>query len=407
MSGDMGPEGVFSTPDLGFLADPYPEFARLRAGPPIFWSASECGWVLHRYGDIAAILADSRFTAFEVAQCVRELCARANKDTADLEAVLSEMLFLLNPPEHSEARQFLVAALTGRPVSSHAAIIETITRRLLTKAVRHQPWDAVGQYADLLPPLFMAHLFGLTEVEIMGLTALVSELTKSADRGRSLRFYQRVSQQISSARCPLDAAVLRRRQRPLDDVLSRMIALSDDRFHLDDRTIATRALFLMMAAIETTSSLIGNAIAAVVEHEDAIRCLEADPEHIVPAIEETLRFDSPIQQVSRVASVNAMIAGQKISAGDRLILLIGAANRDPAVYAEPDRFDIRRTMPRHLAFGAGAHFCPGSGLARLEAQIALREFLKSRPRAVNPAARRWRQHRTLRRLATFPVLLQQ
>jgi pimeloyl-[acyl-carrier protein] synthase len=407
MNSDTPGDASFSTLVPGFLSNPYPAYAHLRTGPPIFWSNPEGGWILHRYADVAAILADSRFVVVELAQFVGGLCARSGKNVTDLEAVLSEVLFLRNSPMHNEARQFLAAALTGRPLSSYMTTIEEIARDLLTKAVRNQVWDAACQYSDLLPPLFMAWLLGLDEEEVGALITTVSEVTKSFDRGRSPRFYQRVNSLVEKARWPLDEAVARHRREPRDDVLSRMITLSDNRFHLDDRTIASRALFLLLAGVETTSTLIGNAIAAVLDHAEAARSLVAHPERAAAAIEEALRYDAPIQQVTRVATTDAVIAGQRISAGDRLVVLIGAANRDPVVCHNPDRFDLDRPGSGHIAFGGGTHFCLGASLARLEAQIALREFMTTHPRTIDLAARRWRPHSTLRRLASLPVVLSQ
>ncbi len=184
-----------------------------------------------------------------------------------------------------------------------------------------------------------------------------------------------------------------------------MIALSDARFGLSDTVIANRVLFLLMAGAETTSALLASTIAAVAERPDVASRVRADPGLAQAAVEETLRFDGPVKQSTRIASCETTIAGQPIKAGDRIVLLVGAAHHDPEAFPDPGRFDIDRSTERLLGFGAGLHFCIGAALARMEARVALNEILRRGELSLRSQGRSWLQHRTLRRLEHLPLTI--
>ncbi len=397
----------FSTLRDEFLDAPAATYPGLRQGPPVAWSDEEGGWVVHRHADVAAAMKDPRLAVTELAQSVRVLGGRGGKDVEALAAVIDEVLFLRNPPAHGAGRQFLVAVLNERPLSVHQGRIEEIARRLLKGARPGAAWDAATAYADLIPPLFTASLLGLEDAEVLDAMSTVTEATKALDRGRSLRFYERVNKTVETAREPFRAAVRRRRAAPAEDGLSRMIALSDARFGLTDEVIANRALFLLIGGVETTSALIGSTIAAVAERPDIAARIRAAPALAAAAVEETLRFDGPVKQTSRIALSDFEIAGQPIKMGERVLLLVGAAHRDAAVFPEPDRFDIDRPVEGILGFGAGLHFCIGAALARLEARVGLREILAAGELSLETEGRSWLRHRTLRRLEHLPVIINQ
>jgi cytochrome P450 len=400
-----GASALFSILAPGLMADPYPAYDRLREAAPVHWSAEENAWLLSRYAEVAEVMADPSFRVVELAEVVDGVARKAGKDVADLRAVLEAILFLRNPPAHGQERRFLVAVMNASPLATYRPMIEEVASALLERAFDRPTFDAVAAYADLLPPLFMGRLLGLSDPSVTSVVATVSEVTMTMDRGRSPRFYERVNGTVVAGRAVLAGEIARRRRRPQADGLSRMIDLSDAEFHLTDDEIASRALFLLIAGIETTSALIGNAVKAVLEHPDAARHLREEPGLIDGAIEEVVRFDSPAQQTTRMATQESVIGGQRIRPGDRLVLLLGAAHRDPAAYAEPAAFDIARTGPSHLGFGRGLHHCLGASLARLEARIALSYMLALRPEPVGGHRCEWWPHRTLRRLKSYPVTL--
>jgi cytochrome P450 len=361
--------------------------------------------VLSRYADVAQVLKDTRFRVAEVAATVAGVGRASGKQTGDLASLLEAVLFLRNPPDHAEARRFLVAVLTATPLALHRPVIEAVAQGLLAPVAAGDTFDAITRYADLVPPLFMGRLLGLADSDTHLLVRTIAEVTMTFDRGRSPRFYERVNRTVTAALSVLLDAVASRRRHPAEDGLSRMIALSDSQFGLDDRTIATRALFLLIAGIETTSALIGNAIRAIAERPGLMRRLRADPALIGDAIEEVLRHDGPVQQATRLTTSDCTVGGQTIRAGERVVLLIGAAHRDPAAYDAPACLDIDRRGPANLGFGAGPHFCLGASLARLETRVAVDCLLPRTPLTRPDSHPDWWPHRTLRRLKSLDVVL--
>jgi cytochrome P450 len=286
------------------------------------------------------------------------------------------------------------------------ALIDDIARELIAGFGAAQDIDIVKRFADVLPPLFIGRLLGLPDALALGLTAVVTEVTKSFDDGRSLRFYQRVNDTVIKARAMIDPEIADRRSVPRDDGLTRMIALWDQRFGLDAMALGSHVIFLLIAGVETTSALIGNALAAAIDRPEWLAILRGDANLVAPWIEETLRFDGPTHQTSRIALSDCQIAGASIAKGDRLILLIGAAHRDPTQFAVADEFDPWRGDQALLAFGVGLHFCLGAQIARMEA-IASLSLLAPRlqPDPNSPSKRHYWEHRTLRRLLGLPVRL--
>src|SRR5690606_25538520 len=197
-----------------------------------------------------------------------------------------------------------------------------------------------------------------------------------------------------------------RRRAPREDLLSAMLAARDRDENLDDEEILATALLVMGAGHETTTNLIGNAVLALLRHPDQLARLRATPALAPAAVEELLRFDSPVQATSRVSRAPLALHGRTIPPGEEIGLLLGAANRDPEAFAEPDRLDLARSDNRHVSFGLGVHFCLGAGLARLEAQLALTGLLERAPRlalAADDDALAWRPGWLLRGLAALPV----
>ena len=390
-----------STLEPGFMTDPYPVYERLRAEGPVVWSRPENAWLLSGHADVAAVLADPGFEVVDLSSVIGGLGEASGRPVPDLQSVMRAVLFLRNPPEHTVERRYLAAVMTAQPVSAYAPLIRGVARDLAARMAARSVADAATDYADRLPPLVMAALLGLTAEQVAFLMEVVFEVSRGFDRGRSLRFYQRVDAGAAKGRALFKTLIAERRAHPGDDGLSRMIALSDEKHGLDDDDIASRALFLIIAGAETTSALIGNAIGAVLESGEPAW---AAPDLAERAVEEVLRYDPPAQQATRIAREPRVVAGQAIQPGERLVMLLGAAHRDPTVYEAPDRFDPARSGPPHLAFGAGRHFCLGSNLAKLEARIALTELFAYRPRLASQD-RTWWEHRTIRRPLTLPITL--
>jgi cytochrome P450 len=243
----------------------------------------------------------------------------------------------------------------------------------------------------------------MSEQDALTLADLLADISEVFDRGRSLRFYQAMNEKAAMVRALVLAVVRKRRKSPGDDAVSVMLALSGAEFCFDEAEIADRAIFLFMASIETTSGLIGCVLRALLLYTNERARLVNGEISPAEAFDELVRFSGPIMQASRFAVEDVEVRGQMIAAGQRVVLMIGAANRDPAAWPDPDRLILGRPGPGNVAFGGGTHQCLGVGLAKLETCVAVEKFLQLRNPRLMSCEQAWMPLRTLRRLSHLPV----
>jgi cytochrome P450 len=384
-------------------ADPYPGYARLREAAAV-WEAAPGFLVLSRHADCARVLRDSRFGHLEGEDAIAPRRRRVVlPGVASDEPVRS--FLALNPPDHTRLRRLVSRSFTTSRVDELAPRIEAITRGLLSAVDTRRPFDAVGVLAAPLPVAVISELFGVPDQDRPRLVAwshalargldpafLVSEDERAAQLDARDEFGRYLSEQID-----------RRRREPGPDLVSDLVASRDRAESLTEPELIATCVLLLIAGHETTTSLIGNGLNALLANLDQFELLVAEPELVEVAVEELLRYDSPVQLTMRVALEDADAGGVPIAKGTFVLLLIGAANRDPLAYEDPDRLDILRKPTPHLAFGQGIHFCLGAPLARLEAQIALRALVQSFPglhRADEPT---WKENAVLRGVRRLEV----
>ncbi|QTZ95554.1 cytochrome P450 [Streptomyces auratus] len=388
-------------------ADPYPLYSRWRAQAPLA-RLDDRLMVLTRYEDCAAVLRDGRFGHPEAddprfAGRRPSLEVLVDDDGRPVRGFLG-----LNPPDHTRMRALVSQAFTRRRVERLAPRIEELTAELFTAMEHTQgPVDLIEGLATPLPVAVISELLGVpTEDRHRMLTwshavarALVPDFLlppgaaeQEAQARREFTDYLR-------------ELVVERRRAPGDDLLSALVTVHDDGDVLTENELLATCTLLLIAGHETTVNLIGNGTLALLRHPDQLARLRSDPALTDNAVEELLRYDSPVQLTVRFALQDAEVAGVPVPAGSTLLLLIGAANRDPAAYEHPERLDIGRTPLRHLAFGQGIHFCLGAPLARLETQIALRMLLARAPQVRLAGEPEWKDHITLRGLSRLPLSL--
>jgi len=394
--------GLFSP---GIVADPYPVYARWRTERPVA-RPRERLYVLSRFADCEAVLADPAFGRVEENDVrlapgqARAVARRVVARGAD--GVSARSMLQSNPPDHTRLRRLVSRAFTPARVRELAPRVEALTASLLSGAPDGPDgrFDLIAGLALPLPVAVISELLGIPVADRPRLVAWSDALARSLDPGFLISEEDRARQR--EARLEF-AAYLRgllpsRRRSPGDDLISALIGVHDSGGALTEGELIGLCMLLLIAGHETTRSLIGSAVLALLRHPAELAALSADPALVGPAVEEVLRYDPPVQLISRFALRSAEVAGSTIAAGSFVVMLLGAANRDPALCADPGHFSVRRAVARHLAFGQGIHFCLGAPLARLEAAIALRQLLPLLPRLRVCGEPEWKPNTVLRGL---------
>jgi pimeloyl-[acyl-carrier protein] synthase len=383
--------------------DPYPLYHRLRAEDPVHRSPLGF-WVLTRHADVLAVLRDPRMSRDpRRSQRVEQLRASAELDELLAAEEAAPSMLFVDPPDHTRLRTLVNKAFTPGAVERLRPRVEAIVAELLDRVAGAGAMDVVEDLAYPLPVTVICELFGVPEADrdrfrawSRGLVHLLDPLVASDALERALRARL-------ALRGYLRELIAERRAHPTGDLLTALIAAEDEGHQLSEAELVSMCLLLLVAGHETTVNLIANGLLALVRDPGARARLQADPALAGSAVEELLRYDSPVQFTSRHALTDLDIGGRHIHAGETVVAVLGAANRDPAQFPDPDRLDLARKPNRHLAFGGGIHFCLGAPLARMEAGIAIPALLARLPglELAGPPVRR--DTVTLRGLASLPV----
>ena len=328
-----------------FHDDPYPTYERWLAQPGPFYSSAHGAWIVSRHDQVSALFRDPLVTNRTVKA-----------------GVLGDTMLAQDPPDHGRLRSLVTEAFTGAAVRALESRIVAITDEQIDGVAGLARFDFMEHFADRIPGRVMMGLLGLPETDLPMLAAC-ADMTGGPEV--SARNMGRLSDYF--------AGIIRERQsKPGDDLVSSLLAAHDPGGQASMTEVLATCVLLLLAGYETTSSLLGNGMLLLLRHPDQYARLRESPDLVGPAVEEILRFESPTHFPSaRAAKAPMDIGGLSIAAGDRILACLGAANRDPAVFPNPDRFDIGRSPNRHLAFGLGIHSCPGALLSRTEARIAL------------------------------------
>jgi pimeloyl-[acyl-carrier protein] synthase len=387
-------------PTLPGHPDPYPLLHRLRADDPVHFSEFVNGWVLTRYEDAIAYLRDRRFSRVEYLDQMRAKFG----DQPILKLQAGELAFN-DPPNHTMLKGLAAKAFSPGVIAAARPKLEARVDEVLDRLSGAGHMDVIADFAYPLPADAISAMVGVPREDWAMLRGFVDGVILS--RG-IVRTNAMMAEGDRSARQFMDylrMLVKERRARPQADLMSAMLAAEERGRRLSDDEVVTMAEQLFTAGHGTTRNLIGSAILALIENPAEFIRLRENPGLIESAIEEALRFDSPTQAPNpQVAIEDVELGGRRISRGDVVTILIGAANRDPAKFPEPDRFDITRADGEHLAFSHGAHYCLGASLARLQAQIAVGAIVLRMPRLrLASGTLKWKTMGRFRGLESLPV----
>ena len=355
-----------------YLADPYPYYHALREHDPVHWSERLNAWVLTRYSDVLDALSDPRLISGQrVASYASSLPGALRPQLQPLFDQIGQWIGNLDPPDHTRLRRLINVVFTPKMVESLRPAIERLVHELLDEVRSKGAMDFVRDFTYPLPAIVIAHMLGVPPQDRDVFMNWSDNLTAYAGTGQADTDAARAASKSAAALSAFfKDLVKQRRGEPRDDLVSSLVQLEDESDKLSEQELLSMCGFLLVAGHETTMALLSNGMLALLRHPEQLDRLRHDPALVASAVEELLRFDSPIQHQTRVAVEDMEIGEQRITKGQRVVPLLGAANRDPDQFPDPDSLDLSRSPNKHLAFGYGIHFCIGAPLARLEAQIA-------------------------------------
>lgn len=362
----------------GALENPYPLLAAMRERSAIEWSTGSNQWLVLRYDEASSILRSNKFgkrleqwkhPKFIMRQTMK-MFRRGG----------SSSILLQDPPDHTRVRALVNSAFTPRVVHDLESHIASIATELIEKIADRKEVDLVSTFAFTLPVTVIAELLGVPVEDRQKFKEWSSKITLGLDvSARPLRLVNSFLS-MEQLRKYLSDKISSKRKSPGSDLISSLIAAQlEDQQRLSEEELLSNAVLILIAGHETTTNLISNGVFALLNNSDQKRIFMDTPDIAGNAVEEILRYDPAVQLVRRIVKEDTEIAGVKLRANDGLTILFGACNRDPRVFEEPDRFDIRRQNIRHLSFGGGIHFCLGAELARTEARVALSLLFKRFP----------------------------
>jgi cytochrome P450 len=409
-----GPEGIVA-PDLAspaFKANPYPFYARLRAEAPV-WRATlrdrRTAWLVTRYEDVARMLKDDTFAKDKLNAMDPEQRSKTPWVPGFLKPLERNMLDL-DDPDHVRLRALVSRAFTPRLIERLRGRIESLCEELLDAMERERKrkggTDLVAGYALPLPATVIAELLGVPAEDHAKFHRWSNRLV-SVSSGRDI--LRALPAALSFVRY-LRNLVERHRADPEDDLITALIRAEEAGDKLSEDELLAMAFLLLVAGHETTVNLVASGTLALLEHPEQTERLRREPSLVKPAVEELLRYTSPVELVTeRYARQDTEIGGRRIPRGGLVLAVLGSANRDERHFEDPDALDLARDPNRHLAFGrGGVHHCLGAPLARMEGQIALNALLRRFPGArlaMAPETLRWRRGLFLRGLERLPLVL--
>ncbi|MET9495044.1 cytochrome P450 [Streptomyces sp. NPDC006552] len=393
-----------------FATDPYPAYAWLREHSPVHWTKLPSGveaWLVTRYTDARQALADGRLSKNPAHHAEDAHGKSRTGIPGERSANLMTHLLNIDPPDHTRLRRLVSKAFTPRRIAQFAPRVQELTDGLIDRFASTGEADLIHDFAFPLPIYAICDLLGVPAEDQDDFRDWAGMMIRHGGGPRG-----GVARSVKKMRGYLAELIHRKRDALSDDLISGLIRASDHGEHLTENEAAAMCFVLLFAGFETTINLIGNGVHTLLHHPEQRAVLQASLERgehelLDAGIEELLRFDGPVELATwRYATQPLSIGGQRIAAGDPVLVVLAAADRDPARFTEPDTLDLSRRDNQHLGYGHGIHYCLGAPLARLEGRTALETLMRRLPDlrlAADPADLRWRGGLIMRGLRSLPV----
>jgi pimeloyl-[acyl-carrier protein] synthase len=390
--------------DPEVLANPYPLYQRLRTEAPVHWDPFLHAWVVTRYVDVVRVLHDFSADRTPTPEQLQRINLSALTPIA---AVMVKQMLFLDAPAHTRLRSLAASAFTPARVRVLRSHIQQIADTLIDAAMAAQgrQMDIIAEFAEPLPAIVTAEMLGVPisdHRQLKDWTAVFAEMLGNFQHNpdhvpKVLRALEEMLEYFRDR-------VRELRAHPSEGLINSLLTAEINGDRLTEEEVIANSIVTMVGGQETTTNLIGNGLLTLLRHPTEMQRLRDDPELVPSAVEELLRYESPSQHTARMAPCDVELGGRKIKKRQAVIAVMGAGNRDPERFPDPDRLDLGRTDNRHLAFGWAAHFCFGAALARIEGQVSFETILRRMPNLSLPQVPlRWRTNLGLRGLLALPV----
>ena len=393
---------LFHLLEPAVVADPYPLYRRLRTEDPVHWDPFLHAWVVTRYTDVVTVL--HRFSA-RATPTPEQLSGIGLGTLMPVAQVMVRQMLFMDAPAHTRIRGLASYAFTPRRVEVLRSHIQDIVDGLLDRVIPQGRMDVLADFANRLPAIVTAEMLGVPTTDHEQLKAWSADFAEALgafqhDPKRAVTILKATEEMTRY----FQAAIREQRVRPRDGLIHAFLTAEINGDRLTEDEVVANCIITMVGGQETTTNLIGNGILTLLRNPEALERLRQDSSLIPSAIEELLRYESPSQQTTRMAPEDVVLGGKRIRERQAVIAVMGAANRDPERFPDPDTLDLGRTDNRHLAFGWASHFCFGAPLARVEGQVAFATMLRRLPNlALEPGPLVWRPHLALRGLTSLRV----
>jgi cytochrome P450 len=366
-------EAIDFRPDApDFLRDPFPVLRRLREQDPVHWSPRLKSWVLTRYDDIKAVCLDREVSSDRLRPYFATLPGPEAARIGEIIRYLTHWMVFRDPPEHTRLRKLTSKVFNLQSMNAMRPTAEELVQWLFDRIGKREEIDFVADFAGPLPALVIMAMLGVPREELAKVKRMSDDMALFIGSSRMSRDKYEIAERATKEMAAFFLELIHDRKKTArKDLLSQLVHLEDDGDRLSEDEVVATCILLLFAGHETTTNHIANGLLSLLRFPSELNALREQPEIAQRAIEELLRYDGPSGAQVRVVKVEQEMRGKVLKPGDRVFIMLNAANRDPEAYEHPDRLHLARGGPAHLAFGFGMHICLGFPLARMEGQVAL------------------------------------